>query len=361
MPYFRLVIPCLLVLAASLLAACSPDKPIAVEEKLRPVRTFTVQTPVLGEQRQFPGVIDAAQKAVLSFRVGGKLNALSVGEGDFVTASQVLATLDPTDLKIQLADRQASFDRAKSDFTRAEQLVKAGHVSRSDYDKLKATLSTAKAQLELAQQNVIHAVLKAPFNGVVAKRYVENFEEISPQQTIFLLQDTSSLLVTIDVPESIMINTQRGEEPYELYAKFTAIPDEQFPLKIKEVSTLADDITQTYSVSFSMPAPKDHTILPGMSTVVYAEAKPEQQAALTGRFYLPGHAVLEDTQGNYVMLVQAIEQGVGQVERRTVTVGVPTVQGIEILSGVSQGDQVVIAGMSKLSHGQRVRLNEAQP
>ncbi len=344
----------------ALVAACGEEVSVEVEEKLRPVKTLKVANASLGQERQFAGVVDANQKATLSFRVSGKLKSLEVKEGDLVKASQRLATLDSTDYKIQLADRQATYDRAKSDFSRAEKLVDAGHVSRADYDKLKASLSTARAQLDLAKQNVEYSELKAPFAGVIAKRYVDNFEEVSAQQVVYLLQDTTSLLVTIDVPESIMIHSQRGQRQYDLYAEFDAIPGERFPLKVKEVATVADDATQTYGISFSMDAPKEHTILPGMSTVVHAIAARNAAQDAKPRYFLPGHAVLKDSQGNYVVLVKSAEPGVGVAERRAVTVGEPNVRGIEILEGVSPGELVVVAGMSKLSPAQRVRLNEGQ-
>ncbi|TNC79361.1 MAG: efflux RND transporter periplasmic adaptor subunit [Oleiphilus sp.] len=360
MPLSRLFTSSLVFLSIILLSACSEEKVVEVGEKLRPVKTIRMQFSDAMQQRQFPGVVDAIQKATLSFRVSGKLSTLDGKEGEEVKKGQIVATLDSKDFEIQLADRQASFDSANADFSRAAKLVEAGHVSRSDFDKLKASLGTAKAQLELAQQNVDYSILKAPFAGIIAKRYVENFEEVSAQQVIFLLQDTSSLVVSIDIPENIMINSQRGEGHYRLFAEFAAIPGERFPLKIKEVATVADDVTQTYNISFSMAAPTDHTILPGMSTTVYVEADLDQASDMANRFFLPGHAVLQDSQGNYVMLVKAVEEGVGVVERRAITVGVPNVKGIEILDGIMQGEQVIVAGMSKLTDGQRVRLSGDQ-
>ena len=348
------------LIALGLLSACTEQAPVETEEKLRPVKTMRVQASGFGQTTQFPGVVDAVQKATLGFRVSGKLETLDVKEGDMVKAGQTLATVDDTDFKIQLADRQASFDSANANFKRAAKLVDAGHVSRSDYDSLKATLGNARAQLNLAQQNVEHTELKAPFTGVIAKRYVDNFEEVSAQQVIFLLQDTTSLVVNIDVPESIMINSQRGREKLELFARFDAIPNEQFPLSIKEVATVADDVTQTYKVAFSMPAPEDRTILPGMSAVVSATTIADADGKTTAHFFLPGHAVLEDNQGNYVMLVKPVSEGVGEIERRSVTVGAPAVQGIEVLDGLSNGEQVVVAGMSRLSNGQRVKLSQEQ-
>lgn len=349
-----------LFVTATLVACGGGKEEIVVEEKLRTVKTIRMHSSGANQTRQFPGVVDAIQKAVLSFRVSGKLSTIEVLEGDEVKQGQVVAKLDPKDFEIQLADRKSSYDSANADFSRAAKLVDAGHVSRSDFDKLKATLGTAKAQLALAQQNIDYSVLKAPFSGTIAKRYVENFEEVGAQQEILLLQDTSSLVVNIDIPENIMINSQRGNAEFKFFAEFDAIPNEQFPLKIKEVATVADDVTQTYSISFSMKASAGHTILPGMSTNVRVEAMLKEASDQPPRYFLPGHAVMKDTQGNFVMLLKPAESGEGLVERRPVTVGEPNVRGLEILQGIKEGEQVVVAGMSKLSDGQRVRLTKDQ-
>ena len=103
-----------------------------------------------------------------------------------------------------------------------------------------------------------------------------------------------------------------------------------------------------------------HTILPGMSTVVHAIAERDGQQGARARYFIPSHAALKDSVGNYVMLVKAAEDGVGVVERRSVIVGEPNVRGIEILEGLSPGELVVVAGMTTLIPAQRVRLNEDQ-
>ena len=342
------------------LSACDKAPVPENKPKLRPVKTISLNSHSSLFRRQFPGVVDAAQKATLSFRVTGKLETLDVSEGDAVEPGVVLATLDTTDFKIQLADHQAIYDRARADFNRAEKLVGAGHVSRSDFDKLKASLASAKAQLDATQQKIEYSELKAPFAGHIAKRYVDNYEEVSAQQTIFLLQDTSSLLVRIDLPQSLMINSLEARDNYTLFAEFDAIPNQRFVLTMKEIATVADDITQTYSLTLSMPAVEGRSILPGMSVVVSAETNASVVSEDMQQFYLPGHAVMQDTQGYFVLVLIPEDDETGRVKRSAVVVGAPTPNGIEILSGLQQNEQVIVAGMSKLSDGERVRLSVGQ-
>ncbi len=224
-----------------LLTACSEEAPLPPPES-RPVKTILVGGIKAGDIRQFPGVVDAIQKADLSFRVEGKLKQILVKEGEIVTKDQQLASLDPTDYQIVLNDRKASYATAKANYDRAKQLVEKGAISRVEHDKIRAEYASAKASLEAAEQDLKYTSLKATFPGYIAKRHVENFEEVRRKQKIFTLQDISELEIKIDVPESLMIQLRRAIEPgkikqpeRELYAAFDQIKDVQFPLSLKEV------------------------------------------------------------------------------------------------------------------------------
>lgn len=343
------------VLAGLMLTACgNSDQPQLPQEVLRPVRTLVVAPSEEGTRREFPGVVDAAQKADLGFRVAGKLEEIAVKEGDQVNKGQLIARLDQTDFNIRLDSRQAGYERAKADFERAERLVGEGHISRSDYDKLKAQYSTAEAQLASAQQDLKYTELHAPFPGYIAKRYVHNFEEVSAKQNIVALQDISSLLVKIDVPETVMIRVKRGGQNRTLHAMFEAIPGEVFPLTFKEAATQADEKSQTFEATFSMPAPGEHIILPGMTVTVVAERLSGGETDTL--VYLPAHTVLEDREGRYVYLAVPESRQEAVIRRRAVTTGRLTAQGMEVTAGLAAGDRIVTAGMSKLIDGKRVRL-----
>jgi len=349
----KVTIPVLIALL--LVTACGKAPENTEPPALRLVRTLEVAEPGNSGWREFPGVVDAAQKAELSFRVSGNLKKMPVLEGAVVKKDQLLAQLDDTDYKIQLKSRQAEYDQASSDFNRAKGLVDQGLISRSDFDKLKAQDEAARSALEAAKQNLEYTSLRAPFAGRIARRYVQNFEEVSAKQTIFSLQDLSSMTIKVDVPESLMIRVKHGTRP-DVTASFDQIPDKQFPLTLIEVASQPDPNTKTYEVTFSMPVVKGFNILPGMSVTV--RGKPPHDATVADQnITVPSHAVLEDSQGRFVFVVKKSSEGRGVVEKRTVNTGALTSEGLEITSGLVVGDKLVTAGMSKMYDGLEVRMH----
>jgi len=323
----------------------------------RPVKTVVIQSIGLENTREFPGTVWAAQKADMAFRVSGKLNELPVREGDQVERGQVIATLDDTDFKIALGDSQASFTKAAADFKRAIKLLPDGHISRSDYDKLEAQHKTAMANLALSRQNLAYTTLEAPFPGTVAKRFVENHEEVNAKQKIVLLQDNSSLDISIDVPESLMIMIDRDKkdsgERRKVHAIFNAIKDRVFPLTFKEVVTNADIDTQTFKVTFTMIPPAGFSILPGMKATVIADSSGlEDNAEAT---LLPVSAVVADIdKQSIVWLVNEENMTVNPI---VVQAGSMQRDSIEI-SGLKAGDRVVVTGVPFLRKGMKVSLLE---
>ena len=338
-----------------LMTACSQDGASEAVEKqnVKPVRTMTV---TLGStiSKSFSGVVDAIKTAEIGFRVSGELKSVNIKEGDEVKKGKVLARLDETDFKISLSAAQAEFDRAKSEFDRAQSLIKQGAISRADFDKLKASKSNAKAQLESAKQNLKYTVLKAPFNGVIAKQYVSNFEKITSSEKFAAIQDLSAFEVKIDVPESIMITIKRDDDDREVFAIFDGNQSRRYPLTFKEVSTRADEKTQTYSVKFVMEVPRDINLLPGMSAKVFAVET--NNDGLNHDVYVPAHTVLEDSAGRFVYVVNVEDNLQGKVARRSVAVGALNENGIQVVQGLEEGDQVITAGMSKVSPGLVVKL-----
>jgi RND family efflux transporter MFP subunit len=337
-----------------MLTGCGEEEIAQEVEVVRPVKTLLIGGAQAGGKREFPGVVDATRKADMSFRISGKLESISIKEGDQVKEGQELAKLDQTDLKITLADRQASYDTAKANYDRAAKLVEKGHISRTDYDKLKANYAGAKAGLEAAKQDMKYATMKAPFAGYISKRYVENFEEITAKQTIFALQDISSLDIKVDLSENLMIRARKNKTKPDIYAKFNAIKDKQFPLTVKEISTQADEQTQTYQVTLNMQPSENYRILPGMSATVVAssQALDEDKGSWVN---LPVAAVISNPEKQGT--VWLVDESSMTVSPRTVETGRLSGKNITV-GGLSPGDRVVIAGAAFMREGMKVSFLE---
>ncbi|WP_323696730.1 efflux RND transporter periplasmic adaptor subunit [Thiorhodovibrio litoralis] len=357
----------LLLICLPLLSGCSQEAEPEGSPPVRPVKTLVVESPDLGGERNFPGRVDAEAKAELAFRVPGTVAELMVKEGDRVEKGQVLITLDATDYEIQLRNAQASFERAQNDFNRAKELVDDGFISRTDFDAKEAEYKNAQAALERAQQDVEYTQLKASFDGTISQRYVERFEEVQAKQPVLAMQDNNSLQVKVDVPENIIRgikpsgNDQPNAERAPTWATFDSHPDQRFDLTLREVSTRADRATQTFEVTYTMPAPTDFLVFPGMTATVTADLS---RVSVGERvFTLPATAVTADAQ--LEPFVWVVEESAMTVAKVPVEVGRLSGSSIEVAGGLEPGQRVVVAGVGYLAEGMKVRLlpqrEQAQP
>jgi len=355
------LVPLLLLL--SFLAGCGGGKEEALPPPSRPVKLFSVEGGDTDTVRRFPGRIDAAQRAELSFRVPGKVEEILVKEGTLVQKDEVLARLDPTDYKLALDDRQASYDKTARNYKRARDLVTDGNISQMDFDRIEAEFRSASAALEQARNDLEYTVLKAPFEGRVAERKVEAFEEVAAKQTVFWLQNTDQLDVIIDVPESVVrslrtrvssddpsIAQSRATRPLTAIARFDDHPDQSFPLRPKEVSTKADAQTQTFRATFTMDAPKNFNVLPGMTTTVELDLGVVRGSE--GVKWIPVRAVQADS--GLEPRVWVLDPRSMTVSSQQVTIGRMSADMIEVTSGLSGGEEIVAVGAPYLAEGMKV-------
>ena len=344
-----------LISMVSFLVGCDSSVEDKAELVLRPVRTMIVTSPDLIRSHEFSAVVDASRKADLAFKISGELIELLVKQGDEVTEGQVLARLDDSDVKIQLNEAKSTFEKATSDFNRAKDLIKTSTISQADFDQVQANFNSAKAKYDSAKNTLEYTELKASFDGVIARTYTNTYQEISAKSPIVTLHDLRNINLKISVPESIMIRVNKDGEKPELTAIFEQLDGVVFPLTFKEVSLQADEVTKTYEVTLTMPYSNEYNILPGMTaTVVAKKLFPESE--FNASYYIPAKSVLKDSKGNFVYVVNRVSEGVGRVSRKEVTVGRITSLGIEIHSGIAEGDNILTAGMSKVSEGLEVKF-----
>ncbi|MBQ3396949.1 MAG: efflux RND transporter periplasmic adaptor subunit, partial [Synergistaceae bacterium] len=176
-------------------------------EIIRPVRTITLQGGNDSMTRRYFGTVQGGKRADLSFRVSGTLNKINVEKGAAVKRGTLLATLDPRDFNTRIAQAQSALSQAEAqhknvqaDFRRYENLYKQRAISKSQYDAYKTQVDVARSNVNSASANLKSArdalrdtELRAPFEGIIADRKIENFQDVTAKQTIFSLQDLSTL------------------------------------------------------------------------------------------------------------------------------------------------------------------------
>jgi RND family efflux transporter MFP subunit len=299
-----------------------------------------------------PGRVRAAKRSELSFKVSGPLEKLPIDEGQVVKKGDLIAQILPRDFQTAISEAKARELEAEQQYQRYKELYAKRQVSKADFDRYRASRDVARARLEDAQNALKDTTLVAPFAGVIAKRYVENFEKVQEKQPIVYLQLIDQLEILIDVPETLMAQF-RGSAGAEVIAEFDAAAGNKYPLVIKEYSTDADPSTQTYQVVLSMEQPEEANILPGMTAKVTASVR-EGDAGGTAAIIIPAIAVLNDADNqDYVW---QFDQQSETVKKVPVQIG--SLQGsknVMITEGLQGGEEIVIAGVSKLQDGMKVR------
>ncbi len=349
-----------LFVAALVLASCSKEAP-PPEAAVRPVKTVVIEGAGGGGVREFPGRIEANRRAELSFRVPGTINEIHVREGDTVQQGQLLAELDKTDYRIAVNNQQAQFDNAEKNFKRAQDLIESGAISKMDFDRMEANFKTTQAGLEAARQDLAYTEMTAPFAGVIARRHVQNFEQVLAKQAIFSLQQVDLLEVKVDIPERIVRRLTRPAarasdseqaRAAHVVAFFAQDPDTVYPLHVKEVATKADPSTQTFEVTFTMPAPEGVTALPGMTVSVRADLSglmSESDSILIPASAVGGSDALQPQ-------VWVVDEEDMTVHPQQVRLGEIEGDRIQVLEGLVGGERVVVAGIGALADGMRVSL-----
>ena len=341
----------ILLSLALLLAACSPssDQTATEPASARPVRLHTVRASGNAERMTFPAILRARESVELAFDVPGVLEHLNVTEGRAVEKDTLLAALNKRDFESRVASARTAAELAASEFARFEQLV--GSVSDAEIDRKRAAASTAAEDLNTALNALEKTEIHAPFDGVVSRRLVQNFSTIQAKQPILLFQALSPLDVVIDVPEPLILRVKPGTgEAVDATLRFESLPDQRFPVTFREIATVADPVTLTYAVVFTLERPENRTILPGMSATLDVTGPFEDSPAV---FLVPANALQSTADGT--PRVWVVDPDTQTVSPRNVELGRPRTEGVEILSGLSEGDQIVTTGLSQLREGLRVR------
>lgn len=344
------------MIALVALSACSDKPPAPV---LPPLVVTQVVTPGdAGLQASFAGEVRARSESALGFRVGGKIVARLVDVGATVAAGTPLARIDARDLQLnsasvksQMAAAEADLVQAKADFARYNDLYQKKFVSAAEIDRRKATLDVAqarleqaKAQLDVADNQNTYAVLTADRAGVITAVEADVGQVVAAGQTVVRVARDGEKEVLITVPENRLPEVQAAQR---IEVSLWAAPDRRYGGRVREVSPIADTVTRTYAVRIAVNG-ADAGIRLGMTASVVL-----QQPGAGNAMVLPLTAIYQKGNDIALWLVDPSSQ---TVKLAPVKVGVYRDSTATVVSGVKAGDRVVIAGVHKLTEGQKVRI-----
>ncbi len=341
-------------IAAVLIAACMGTSGCRKEEEapkqvVRPAKIMTVSAGEAGWKREFPAEIQAAQRAELAFNVAGTLTRLKVKEGEEVKAGTLIATLDNRDFVNNLAAARAKLNAAESQYNRQKQLFEQNVTTKSELEFHERQYKVQQAEIKIAEKKVADTQLKAPFTGRIARRFVDNHQEVNAKQPIVSLQDMSSYEVVVNIPENVIAPVKKRGK-IKAFVTLPSLPDQKIELKLKELAAEADPQTRTYRTVLSMSAVEGAQILPGMTATVTGEAEPVEGA--DAEIIVPIAAVGANPDGS--RFVWKLDDKM-RVHKTPVTIGALKDAGAVISEGLKQNDRIVTAGVNDLTEGQQVR------
>ena len=267
------------MLVAVLTVACS--KAPEQKEVIRPVFAVQVGADTDKSGRSFPGRAQANQEVDLSFRVAGPLIELPNDiVGRAYQQGDVIARIDPRDYEVQLQDAEGRLEqgrsaekRAQGEYQRELNIYKQdpGATSKTSVDRKRdlrdqaaGDVKSLEAAVQAAKDNLDYTYLKAPFDGAITSRYVDNFQDVRAKQHVVRLLDASRIQIVVDIPETLISRLPQVEE---FWVIFDAFPGRKIPAELFEVGTEASLTTRTYPVTLIMDPPEDIEILAGMASI----------------------------------------------------------------------------------------------
>ena len=352
------------VAIATLAAGCQ-EQANETAQVLRPVRYITVTNDDVARSRTFSGTSQSTQVSRLSFKVSGTIVALPIEVGDRVKAGGLLARLDSSsfDLEVQqaqanLVQAQANRRNAESNYERIKGLYENSNASRNDLDSARANAESGRAQarsaqksLELARLNLSYTKLSAERDCSVATVAVDLNENVSSGAEVARVNCGEELEIELAMPESLIAEI-RKDAIVEI--RFNAIPDLKFAGSVTEIGVAASSGTPTFPVTVSVDG-FERRLRSGLAGDVtfHFESTRSGDAHL-----IPLAAVANQGDAPFVYIAQPdTGTSAAVVEKRTVEIGDLTENGVEVLSGLIDGDRVITAGVSVIRDGQRVILN----
>lgn len=338
-------------LAAVLLAGCGKDEPAAQPAgggqrqggRAVVVEVAPVEVGNIARRVTVSGVVEPLRKVGINSQSSGALLAVLAEEGDYVSAGTVLARLDDRELKAQIASAEAAFEVAKANFERAARLRERQVITAAEYDRDRAALAAAEAQLEQLRTRLDYTTVRAPISGLVTEKRVERGDIIGSQTRLFTLADVDTMVVRVQISELDVVHLSPGDPASVL---LDAFPGQTIPGRIRRIFPSADPTTRLVPVEVALQLDGQPAARAGFLARVELALGTRENVLL-----VPASAIVGESGSSAVFVVED-----GTAQRRTVRTGLDTEGRVEILTGISRGDPVVVAGTNGLRDGARVRV-----
>ncbi len=334
----------------TLLVSCGSDD--VRKTIVRPVRTETVES-LGGLHKSFSATVAPDQYSDLAFKVGGALVALNVEEGQSVKTGQVVAEIDNLDYRLKVESTKSAYVTAKSQLERSERLLTKQAISKQDYETNRAAFDQAKCAYENAEKALSDTKLRAPFDGFILKKYVENYQQVQVGSSVVCLINPDKLMVRFTMPESNM--AEFISKP-NIYVEFENYRGTYFKARVKEYVKASPDgsgIPVLLYINDPRFNKHDYNVAVGFACKVIFDIPQQAESTLVS---VPASSVVADSDSGerYVFVIGANDS---IVKRRNIKDdGLVNRDRIIVKQGLEAGETVVSVGATRLVDGQTVKI-----
>ena len=318
----------------------------------------TAVTTVVAQRETWPstltviGTAAAIQGVTVSADLPGTIDKIHFESGQWAREGDVLVELDTRQERAQLASLEAQRDLARINYDRAQELVKAGVISRSDYDNATAQQKATEAQVGDIRAAIARKTIRAPFSGVLGIRQVSLGQYLAAGQAIVSLQSLNPIYVNFGVPQQ---DTPKLVPGHVLRVSSSDIPGVAFTGRIMALDSVINEQTRNIQVQ-AILTNKENKLRPGMFVQVELPLGQARQVVP-----LPASAINYAPYGDSVFVVAEMKDPKGNTYRgvRQQVVRIEGSRGdqVAVVSGVNPGDEVVSAGVFRLRNGAPVQVN----
>lgn len=312
----------------------SVSGPTSVVARPATLTDFAYETEALGTAKANEAV-DITAKAT------NRVIAFHFREGQQMKKGAVLVEFDGNEARANLAAAEAALKDSKSQFDRSRELYNSKALSASQLEQLEATMMTNRAQVDAARAKVNDTIILAPFSGRVGLRNVSVGSLVTPGQIITTLDDTNIIKLDFTVPEIVLASLAAGQT---VEAKSAAYSDEVFRGRIVTIGTRVDTVSRSATVR-ALIDNYDQRLKPGMFMTVHV-TRPVGKVLM-----IPEQALIPESDRQYVFVVYD-----GIAKQQQITIGRRRPGEVEVLTGLSAGDLVVVEGGENLREGAAVRV-----
>lgn len=359
MRYQKLSSLCFALSATLLLSACSETEKVQDQ----PHTLLTVETQPVTERtsyavdREYVGVVHSAQRANLGFELSGKISEILVDVGQTVVTGQELITLDTQLLGSELKELRAQLDEVKAqqkltqtNLKRQYTLKKKGFSSDSEIDALvsqkealAANLLRIQSAVEANRLKLQKSTIRAPYEGIISKRFVSLGDVVGVGTSTFSLLSTSGKEAVVGVNSQDLKDIQAQGE-YVIRVR-----NKEYSARLISKASNIDANSRSVSLRFLL---EDNTaVLDGeLAYLTFEKHYPE-----TG-FWLPTTALIDGIRGTWNIYALNSKEGENKVERRVINVLFANNESVYVQGGLTNGERVIATGLHKVVPGQSVLI-----